>query len=47
MHECIQVFTRVLDAKCNEVDGAVVIDVNRMLSHLTSVSSPLIAEFLN
>lgn len=36
MHECIQVFTRVLDTKCNEAHGAVVIDMNRILAHLTS-----------
>jgi len=46
MHECIQVFTRVLDTKCNEAHGAVVIDMNRILAHLTSVSSSRIAEVL-
>jgi hypothetical protein len=38
MHDCLRVFTTVLDAKCNEDDGFVVVDMNRILGNLTSVS---------
>jgi hypothetical protein len=37
MHDCLQVFTKVLDAKCREEDGFAVVDMNRMLGNLTSV----------
>ncbi len=39
MHDCINQFTRVLDEKCPESgEERVVVDINRMLGNLTSVS---------
>lgn len=38
MHDCLKVFTKVLDAKCNDGSGFVEVDINRMLGNLTSVS---------
>jgi len=38
MHECVAVLTKVLDAKCKDVGGLVVVDMNRVLSNLTAVS---------
>jgi len=39
MHQCIQVFTEVLDGRCRDAGGHAVVDINRMLGNLTSVSS--------
>jgi hypothetical protein len=39
MHECLQVFKKVLDGRCRDAGGYAVIDMNRMLGNLTSVSS--------
>jgi hypothetical protein len=38
MHDCIQIFTKVLDAKCNESNDFIIVDISRMLGNLTSVS---------
>jgi hypothetical protein len=46
MHDCIEVFTKVLDARCREENGFAVVDINRMLGNLTSVRlSPLTKPF--
>ena len=37
MHECIQVFTKVLDSRCRDAGGYAVVDMNRVLGNLTSV----------
>ncbi|PMD33538.1 cytochrome P450 [Hyaloscypha variabilis F] len=36
MHECLQVFKKVLDGRCRDAGGYAVIDMNRMLGNLTS-----------
>ena len=37
IHDCLQVFTKVLDAKCSKEKGFALVDINRMLGNLTFV----------
>lgn len=39
MHDCLEVFTKVLDAKCEADHGFAIVDMNRILGNLTSVST--------
>lgn len=36
MHECLQAFTKVLDARCKDEGGCATVDMNRVLGNLTS-----------
>jgi hypothetical protein len=38
MHDCITLFTKVLDSKCDQGCGFVIVDMARVLGNLTSVS---------
>jgi hypothetical protein len=38
MHDCIEVFTKVLDLKCDQGGGFAIVDMARVLANLTSVS---------